>query len=172
MKQIQTTKPIILTLCFFTLAAFPCSHSDAAVDSHFKSVKGEDRGSVKMTPLMHGLELEFNVTGLPPGRHAVHFHENPRCEGPDFKGAGEHFAQKGESHGFNANGGPHIGDLPDIIVQEDGSARTLTVARGVNLSAGPRSVRNRTLIIHGAPDDYRSQPSGNSGDRIACAEIR
>lgn len=113
------------------------------------------------------------VTGLSPGRqHGFHIHERGDCSSPDASSAGEHF----DPAGSRGHGGPeaarrHAGDLPNLQADASGRAEVALDVGGVTLGTGATGVTGRALVVHAQPDDYRSQPAGGSGDRIACAVI-
>jgi superoxide dismutase, Cu-Zn family len=118
--------------------------------------------------------LAVSVTGLKAGRHGMHIHETGACTPPDFKSAGEHFNPGAKQHGTQNPKGPHAGDLPNLVVEEDGSAdTTLTIPPGL-LTEGPNSMlgpEQHSLVIHADPDDEKTDPSGNSGARVVCGVI-
>jgi superoxide dismutase, Cu-Zn family len=118
--------------------------------------------------------VAVSVTGLTPGPHGMHIHESGTCTIPDFKSAGGHFNPDAKNHGTQNPEGPHAGDLPNLLVEEDGSAdTTLAISNGL-LSEGPSSMlgpRQRSLVIHADPDDEKTDPSGNSGARVVCGVI-
>jgi Cu-Zn family superoxide dismutase len=115
--------------------------------------------------------VTIEVVGLRRGTRGFHFHASGRCEPPEFGSAGPHFNPAKRQHGFDNPRGPHLGDLPNLIVQGEGSTVQSLFARGATLAPGPQSVRGRALVIHAERDDYRSDPSGDSGDRIACGVV-
>lgn len=101
-------------------------------------------------------------------------HQTGKCVGPDFESAGPHFAPRESKHGPLVEGGPHAGDMPNQTAQADGTLAFEVVAAGISLTPGDNSVFDAdgaALVVHAKPDDYRSQPSGNAGARIACAVI-
>jgi Cu-Zn family superoxide dismutase len=118
--------------------------------------------------------LAVSVTGLTPGPHGMHIHESGTCTTPEFKSAGGHFNPDSKKHGTANPEGPHAGDLPNLLVEEDGSAdTTLAVSRSL-LAEGASSMlgaQQRSLVIHADPDDEKTDPSGNSGARVVCGVI-
>lgn len=131
--------------------------------------EGNQLGNVSVSASGSGHTLTLvKAEGLPEGLHGVHLHMVGACEGPDFESAGAHIGE-GE-HGVLAEGGPHQGDLPNATVGADGQLAMDGVAIGLTLEA-IFDEDGSALIVHAEPDDYASQPGGNSGDRIACAVI-
>lgn len=139
-------------------------------------IKGNGiEGEVSMTETASGAILvEINATNVPEGAHGVHVHETGACEEPDFKSAGGHLAGNHE-HGVLVEGGPHPGDLPNVHVQGDGVMHVEYFVDGLSLggegSAQLLDDDGSALIIHSGADDYESQPSGDAGDRLACAVL-
>ena len=110
----------------------------------------------------------------PPGAHAFHIHGVGQCEPPDFKSAGGHFNPGSLHHGFANADGPHAGDLPNLYVPEGGKLEFEVLARGVTLGTGPTSLfgaNGSSLVIHQAADDYKTDPAGNAGARLACGVV-
>lgn len=136
---------------------------------------GQEIGVVSLRqPQDRGVWLNASFDKLPPGPHAFHIHETGRCEG-DFKSAGGHFAPDGKRHGVLVQGGPHAGDLPNIHVPGDGTLNQEIFVEGVSLDKGaPNTLFDAdgsSLIVHERIDDYKSQPSGDAGARIACGVV-
>jgi Cu-Zn family superoxide dismutase len=108
---------------------------------------------------------------LTPGKHGIHIHENAFA-GSDFKTAQGHFNPEGKKHGLLNPEGHHLGDLPNLVVSEDGSAEATILVEHATLEPGdPDSLLGRSIIIHAGEDDEMTDPSGNSGDRVAGANI-
>jgi len=119
------------------------------------------------------LHVLANVQGLKPGaEHGFHIHEAGDCSAPDASSAKGHFNPTGKPHGNPAAADHHAGDLPALKAGKDGRAKLDTTITGVTLGPGSTSIMGRGLVIHADPDDYTSQPAGNSGARIACGVIR
>jgi Cu-Zn family superoxide dismutase len=141
-------------------------------EASFIDAQGKEIGTAVLTETPHGVLIQVDIRGLPPGPHGFHIHENGTCEGPSFQSAGGHYAGGGGNHGFH-NEDIHVGDLPNVTVQDDGVLVHDVLATEVTLSGEDLLLdRNGSaLVIHAQPDDYRTAPSGSSGDRIACAAI-
>ena len=121
-----------------------------------------------------GLEVRVQAAGLPAGHYGVHFHAVGRCEGPAFASAGPHWNPTGRQHGSLNPQGHHLGDLPNLDVDEQGAGRLEYLVAGAAMS-GPQGLFDAdgtALVIHAGPDDYRTDPSGNSGARLACGVLR
>jgi Cu-Zn family superoxide dismutase len=117
-----------------------------------------------------GLEVRVQAAGLEAGHYGVHFHLVGRCEAPAFESAGAHWNPTGRQHGRLNPEGRHLGDLDNLDVDESGAGRLEFTIAGASTSGaqGLLDADGATLVIHEAPDDYRTDPSGNSGARIAC----
>ncbi len=163
---------IAILFSSLALAAAPAAKP---VTVQLKDSAGGTVGSATLTPLAKGVKLAVNVTKLPPGEKAIHFHEKGSCVGPKFDSAGGHYAGTGKAHGFDHADGYHAGDMPNITVRADGTATVEIVNTAVSLTGGSAPLLKdggTALVIHEKADDYKSQPAGNAGARLACAEIK
>ena len=136
---------------------------------------GSKIGTAVFSQTDSGVEIKLDVAQLPPGTHGIHVHSVGACEGPDFKSAGAHLNPYGKKHGAENPEGPHAGDIPNIEVGGDGQVHTTIIAKGVTLGPGANSLFHdggTALVIHEKADDYKTDPSGNSGNRIACGVIQ
>jgi Cu-Zn family superoxide dismutase len=129
------------------------------------------RGTLTFTPVGGGLHVEGTITGLAPGAHGFHIHEVGDCSAPDGSSAGPHWNPGNMSHGSPEATVHHLGDLGNIQADSSGAAHYDAVLHDVGLS-GANSVLGHSVVVHQNPDDYTTQPAGNSGPRIACGVIR
>ncbi|MEX0782536.1 MAG: superoxide dismutase family protein [Dehalococcoidia bacterium] len=132
-------------------------------------------GTVQLHQDASGVVLvRVDGAGLPAGAHGMHVHAVGRCEGPAFASAGGHFNPSGHKHGLSNPEGPHEGDLTQIGESFTGTGTVMVTTNRISLTAGPNFVGDAdgsALIIHAAADDQVTDPTGNSGGRIACAVI-
>jgi superoxide dismutase, Cu-Zn family len=138
-----------------------------------KDASGNEVGRATLTETSSGLLMRLDVTAAPSGEHALHFHAVGKCEPPDFKSAGPHFNPAEAKHGFENAEGPHAGDMPNLHVPADGRLSIEVLNPAVTLSGKSALLDDdgAALVIHAAADDYRTDPAGNAGDRIACGII-
>lgn len=152
----------------------PAGAEQPSARAVFIDATGRQVGSASLVETPHGVLIVTNLAGFQPGTYAYHIHETGQCAPPGFETAGGHFNPTGRRHGFLAEEGPHAGDLPNITVGSDGTLQVEHLARDVTLRPGQTSVLDQNgsaLVIHQNPDDYRTDPAGNSGPRIACGVI-
>jgi Cu-Zn family superoxide dismutase len=113
------------------------------------------------------------VQGLKPGQaHGLHIHEVGDCSAPDAMSAKGHFNPFGKPHGDPKTGNRHAGDLPALQAAKNGRAKVEATVDMISVTPGPGSIIGKALIVHADPDDYRTQPTGNAGARLACGVIR
>lgn len=137
------------------------------------TAQGQPAGTATLTSTGDGVFINAQLRGLPEGVHGFHIHETGQCT-PSFDAAGGHFNPGSKAHGFLDPQGQHAGDLPNITVRSDGTAAADVFAANVSLRGGERALLDddgAALVVHAGVDDYRSNPAGNAGPRIACGVI-
>ena len=135
---------------------------------------GASRGNVTVGDVAGGLAITVNASGLTPGTHGIHLHETGRCEGPKFASAGGHWNPGMKKHGRDNPEGAHLGDLANLEVAANGTATASFTVAGATIASGAAMLADAdgtALVIHAKTDDYKTDPSGASGDRIACAVL-
>lgn len=136
-----------------------------------KDSQGKSIGTITLTQQDDGVLARINVSNLPPGKHGFHVHQSP-ISGNDFATAGSHFNPTGQEHGHLNPNGVHVGDFQNLEVAADGTAQAELKLEDASLTKGdPHSILGTSLIIHANEDDQKTDPSGNSGDRIAGGNI-
>jgi Cu-Zn family superoxide dismutase len=139
-----------------------------------KDTSGKDVGQVALLQTPHGVLLKLTVKGVAPGEHAFHVHAVGKCE-PPFTSAGGHFNPASKKHGMEAAAGSHAGDMPNLFIPASGELTVEIANPMISLVKGqPNSVFDAdgsAVIIHAGADDYKTDPTGNAGDRIACGVI-
>lgn len=128
-------------------------------------------GVVTFTRAGDKIRVAAEVGGLTPGLHGFHIHEKGDCGAPDGSSAGGHFNPDGKAHGSPEHAEHHAGDMLQLVADAKGNARQMSYIAGVTLGDGANGIIGRSVVIHAAPDDYKSQPAGNSGARQACGVI-
>jgi len=166
----------------FALAlVFACLPAQAAQKARavarLTGLDGKPVGSAEFAALNHGVLITFDLHDLPPGAHAIHLHTSGNCDAKSgFTAAGPILTlAPGKLHGFLAQGGPEAGDLPNQFAGADGRLHASVVTNAFSLGNGKKSIFDRdgvALIVDARGDDYRTQPLGNAGDRIACGVVR
>ncbi|MDF0490328.1 superoxide dismutase family protein [Sphingomonas sp. H39-1-10] len=167
-----------MKLSLFALILGACASVAAAAEPGvLVDGAGKGIGTVSVTETPRGVLLRVEARGLPPGWHGMHFHEKANCSDAAFKSAGAHVhAMTPVVHGFLVADANDAGDLPNLYVAPDGTATvelhsTLASLTGSGGRPALKDADGSALVIHANPDDYKTQPIGGAGDRIACAVI-
>jgi Cu-Zn family superoxide dismutase len=165
---------ILVVLAAAGLAGCQSVPSDAPrASAKLQSTKGnKTSGTVDFYQVGNRVRVVANVSGLVPGReHGFHVHEAGDCSSGDGMSAKGHFNPHGKPHGHFSSGERHAGDMPSLRADANGNAKLDTTLDIITVTSGPASVVGRGLIVHADPDDYKTQPTGNAGARLACAVI-
>ena len=167
------TAPALSTLAaVIALTACASSPTGPSATAQLKPTTGNTTsGTVQFVQKGKQVQVSAMVNGLKPGAvHGFHIHEKGDCSSGDGMGTGGHFNPTGAAHGNHGHGAHHTGDLPSLKADANGTASISFSSDTITLS-GPTDITGRGLIVHRDPDDYTTQPTGNSGPRIACAVI-
>jgi superoxide dismutase, Cu-Zn family len=160
-------------VCALGLASAAHSAAGDKATAQMKDRDGKIIGTITLIETPQGVLLTGGLTGLPPGPHGFHIHAVGQCQ-PPFTSAGEHFNPDNRKHGFHDARGSHAGDLPNLHAHPGGQAMVDAIAPGVTLSGGAKSLLDQdgaAIVIHARADDYRTDPAGESGDRIVCGIV-
>lgn len=162
-------KQILLGLCAASLLAACAGQSGAPAATAVLAAKSGSQvsGKVGINEIPGGLRLTADVKGLTPGEHGFHIHDSGDCSAADGSSAKGHYNPAGKAHGHHSAGDHHSGDMPNLSANAQGEAKASMDIHGVTLG----EVIGRSVVIHADPDDYKSQPAGNSGKRVACGTI-
>lgn len=161
-------------------ALFPSTPARAALKAkavaRLSSLEGKLVGTVDFAALGHGVLITFDLHDLPPGAHGIHLHTSANCDAKSgFTAAGPILSlAPGKKHGYLAEGGPETGDLPNQFAGADGHLHASVVTTSFSLGNGKKSIFDRdgvSVIVDQRGDDYRTQPLGNAGNRIACGVV-
>ncbi|MBV9842787.1 MAG: superoxide dismutase family protein [Sphingomonadaceae bacterium] len=165
---------LIASIC---TALLPIAAHAVGISSASASLIGPDGkslGKVLVAQTPAGLHVLVTAAGLAPGVHGVHIHTTGSCTPPDFKSAGGHWNPTGKQHGKDNPAGMHMGDLPNLTADANGNGTLDAVIPGGMLSTGANPLLDSdgaAVVVHAGPDDYKSDPAGNSGNRIACGVL-
>jgi len=135
---------------------------------------GRTQAAADLIQVRQLIRVEIDAAGLRPGTYGAHIHATGSCNAPDFSSAGPHWNPTGKQHGADNPQGKHLGDLPNLEVDAQGRGLLIFAVENSSLEGGPNPLLDAdgaAIVIHAKPDDYRTDPSGNSGDRIACGVI-
>jgi superoxide dismutase, Cu-Zn family len=154
-------------------AAAGADTASGNVTAQVRDASGKELGSLTLSEIAGKIAVAGRLTGLPPGEHAIHLHSAGRCDPPKFEGAGDHWNPTNAAHGTRNPKGPHLGDLPNLTVGRDSSTPVQATSPGGTLRGQNPLLDSdgASVVVHAKADDYRSQPSGNSGDKIACGVV-
>ena len=141
--------------------------------AELKNAEGQPVGIVTLTETTHGVMLHVVLTAAPEGVHAFHLHTTGKCE-PPFTTAGGHFNPASKQHGIENPMGMHAGDMPNVTVPAGGKLTFDLFNPDVTLKAGANSLMDAdgsAVVLHATADDYKGDPAGNAGARIACGVV-
>lgn len=155
-------------------ASVAAAAAQEVAKAQFLDESGKENGSATLTQMASGVLIAIDVSGLPAGKWvAFHVHQTGTCDAmAHFDSAGGHFNPANVEHGYLSASGPHAGDMPNQKVAADGTLQAQVFNPSISLGGGANAVRSRALMIHAGEDDYKSQPAGNAGARLACAVIQ
>ena len=166
----KLTLAALLAMTLFT--ATPALAVDKA-SAVLKDKDGKEVGKVELIDTPSGVLMRLTLDGVSPGDHAFHVHGIGKCEPPDFKSAGPHFNPDETKHGLMNPEGPHSGDMPNLHVPDSGKLTVEVFNEMVTLDAEQALLDGdgSAIVVHASADDYKTDPAGNAGDRIACGVV-
>jgi superoxide dismutase, Cu-Zn family len=164
----------LLVASAIALLALSSAASAQSGKATLKDAGGKEVGSAQLSQTPHGVLVGLTLKGVPAGEHAFHIHQTGKCE-PPFTTAGGHFNPGNKKHGIMVADGPHAGDMPNLHIPADGNLAIEIVNAAVTLDKDkPNSLykpEGTALIIHAGKDDYKTDPTGDAGGRIACGVV-
>ncbi len=166
----------IAMLFLFPVAVAMGQSAPKSAHADIMNGQGAKIGTAKITSSGKGVKIAVSVSQLTAGEHGIHIHTVGKCEGPAFASAGGHFNPTSAHHGINntQDPHPHVGDLANLTVDPSGKGKATFTVEGATLGDGANSLFHEggtAIVIHAKADDLMSDPSGNSGDRVACGVI-
>jgi len=173
-------KPYRLSFVLFVVTLSACASTQSSgrgtttATATVRNSSGTSLGVVRLESVAGGVRLTGELSGLAPGAHGVHLHTVGRCDAPGFTSAGDHFNPQNARHGLANPEGPHAGDMPAIATDANGRSVVDHTTALVTLGSGPTSLFDAdgsAVVVHASNDDQRTDPSGNSGSRIACGVL-
>lgn len=162
-----------LALMLVACSTIAVAQSPEPAKAELQDALGKPLGVATLTETPHGVLIHATLNGVPAGTHAFHIHTVGKCEAP-FTSAGGHFNPAAKQHGIENPMGMHAGDMPNVQVGAEGNLTFDVLNSGVTLGNGANSLFKEggtALVLHGGADDYKSDPAGNAGPRIACGVI-
>jgi Cu-Zn family superoxide dismutase len=156
-----------------TAPGFAQAQRGPTAAAELKSAKGQTVGRAELNEGAKGVMIRLHLEGAPAGDHAFHIHQVGKCDAPTFQTAGPHLNPTNMAHGVMSEKGAHLGDLPNVHVPAGGALDVEVFVPGAHLAGanGILDADGAALVLHAQPDDYRTDPSGSAGDRIACGVI-
>lgn len=173
----MTIRPFRLTAAAALIAVSACAgaqDSPSGASAELRKADGSASARASAEQTGAGVTVRIEAAGLPAGTYGAHVHMVGRCDGPAFESAGAHWNPMAMQHGSENPQGPHLGDLPNLTVAADGSGSVSFEIPQAQLRGGESPMLDpdgAAVIVHASPDDYRTDPSGNSGARIACGVL-
>ena len=164
-------RKVALLLPFLAAAACAPVEPTGGAPMALINTNGQSIGTIRAWQTSGGIAFHITAAGLPHGVHGIHVHPIGRCDPPDFASAGTHWNPTGRQHGLNNPQGPHAGDMPNVTVAANGVLDETVILPHASM-AELVDADGASILIHAGADDYVSQPSGNSGPKIACAVIQ
>lgn len=173
MRRVRMLSGAALAMGLAACTTIESAPLDTVGEARLSFADGRPAGTAKLLRDAGGLQLQIFATGMSPGPKGFHLHTTGKCEAPGFASAGGHLNPGNRKHGNLSPGGPHLGDLLNLEIGLDGSGRaTEAIGAGPGALDAIFDLDGTAIVIHAGPDDYRTDPSGNSGDRVACGILR